>query len=153
MTHSTPDVRRISAWFMEILRNPIEFLKTLKIVAWAEKSIILIVMQNCDSSFQMRLKRSCWCPWKKSYSLSANVFLPSSNRQTDLPKKWPNVFKGNRWLPWQKFFSMFPPQPTFWEDQSWERAFLREWLINRTEFFITRICMSAMAAWLEPTWE
>ena len=51
---------------MEILKNPIEFLKTLKIVGWAEKSIILLVMQTCDSSFQMRLKRSWWCPWKKS---------------------------------------------------------------------------------------
>ena len=57
--------RRISAWLMEILKNPIEFLKTLKIVGWAEKSIILLVMQTCDSSFQMRLKRSWWCPWKK----------------------------------------------------------------------------------------
>ena len=66
MTHSTPGWRRISAWLMEILKNPIEFLKTLKIVGWAEKSIILLVMQTCDSSFQMRLKRSWWCPWKKS---------------------------------------------------------------------------------------
>ena len=32
MTHSTPGWRRISAWLMEILRNPIEFLKTLNIV-------------------------------------------------------------------------------------------------------------------------
>ena len=42
MTHSTPGWRRISAWLMEILKNPIEFLKTLKIVGWAEKSIILL---------------------------------------------------------------------------------------------------------------
>ena len=44
MTHSTPGWRRISAWLMEILKNPIEFLRTLKIVGWAEKSIILLVM-------------------------------------------------------------------------------------------------------------
>ncbi len=62
MTHSKPGWRRISACFMKILRNPIEFLKTLKIVGWAEKSIILLVMQTSDSSFQMRLKRSWWCP-------------------------------------------------------------------------------------------
>ena len=83
MTHSTPGWRRISAWFMEILKNPIEFLKTLKIVGWAEKSIILLVMQTCDSSFQMRLKRSWWCPWKKSLqSVGKRVppFIEPANR-------------------------------------------------------------------------
>ena len=83
MTHSTPGWRRISAWLMEILKKPIEFLKTLKIVGWAEKSIILLVMQTCDSSFQMRLKRSWWCPWKKSLkSVGKRVppFIEPANR-------------------------------------------------------------------------
>ena len=138
---------------MEILKNPIEFLKTLKIVGWAEKSIILLVMQTCDSSFQMRLKRSWWCPWKKSLkSVGKRVppFIEPANR---FAEKMTQRFQGKPLTALTEIFSMFLPQPTFWEDQSWERAVLREWLIRRTEFFTTGRCMSAMAVWLEPTLE
>ena len=68
---------------MEILKNPIEFLKTLKIVDWAEKSIILLVMQTRNCSFQMRLKLSWWCPWKKSLkSVGKRIppFIEPANR-------------------------------------------------------------------------
>ena len=68
---------------MEILKNPIEFLKTLKIVGWAEKSIILLVMQTCDSSFKMKLKRSWCCPWKKilkSVSKRVPPFIEPANQ-------------------------------------------------------------------------
>ena len=144
MTHSTPGWRRISAWLMEILKNPIEFLKTLKIVGWAEKSIILLVMQTCDSSFQMRLKRSWWCPWKKSLkSVGKRVppFIEPANR---FAEKMAQRFQGKPLTALTEIFFNVPTT-TFWEDQSWERAVLKECLIRRTEFFTTGTCMSAMA--------
>ena len=94
MTHSTPGWRIISAWLMEILRNPIEFLKTLKIVGWAEKSIILLVMQTCDSSFQMRLKRSWWCPWKKSLKSVGKRVPPLIEQANRFAEKMAQRFQG-----------------------------------------------------------
>ena len=51
-------------------------------------------MQTCDSSFQMRLKRSWWCRWKKSLkSVGKRVptFIEPANR---FAKKMAQRFQG-----------------------------------------------------------
>ena len=112
---------------MEILRNPIEFLKTLEIVGWAEKSIILLVMQTSDSFFKMRLKRSWWCPWKKSIkSVGKRVpsFIEPANR---FAEKMAQRFQGKPLTALTEIFFNVPiTADIFWKDQSWESAVLRE---------------------------
>jgi len=51
--------------FLSIFVHPIVFIKTLIPFGWAEKSIILLVMQSLDNKLRLVRKRRWWSPFKK----------------------------------------------------------------------------------------
>ncbi len=94
MTHSLPGWRRIVAWLLEVVLHPLEFLKTLRIFGWAEKSIILLVMQTCDTSFRMRLKRCWWNPLRQSLQSEGKRVPPFIEPANQFAEKMARRFRG-----------------------------------------------------------
>lgn len=79
-------VPRIFRWCGEIVRHPIDFVKTLIPFGWAKKSVILLVMQAVDSSLHLKLKRRWYWPFSKRLSSSLAegdkkipTYLPAAN--------------------------------------------------------------------------
>jgi cholesterol oxidase len=56
------NVPRIVRWLGEIVKHPIDFLRTLSPFGWAKRSVILLVMQTKESSVNLRLGRRWWWP-------------------------------------------------------------------------------------------
>ncbi len=52
-------------FLLTIIRHPLIFIRTLNFSGWAEKSIILLVMQSLDNKLRMVRKRRWWSPFKK----------------------------------------------------------------------------------------
>ncbi|MFO0725830.1 MAG: GMC family oxidoreductase [Myxococcota bacterium] len=58
-------VPRVFRWFGEILKHPIDFLRTLNPFGWARRTVILLVMQTLESSLDLRLARRWWWPFSE----------------------------------------------------------------------------------------
>ena len=52
-------------WLYNILRHPLTFLRTLWPFGWAQRTIILLVMQTLDNSVKVLRKRRWWLPFYK----------------------------------------------------------------------------------------
>ena len=59
-------VPRWLKWLAAIGRNPIAFLRSLWPFGWADKTIILLVMQTLDNSLRAVWKRSWLMPWRRT---------------------------------------------------------------------------------------
>jgi len=53
-------------FIIEVLKHPINFIRSLNPIGFAKKSIILLVMQNLDNSIQVMRKRNWFNPFKKT---------------------------------------------------------------------------------------
>ena len=51
-------------WLGQVLRHPLDFLRIMWPFGWAQKSIILLVMQSLDNSIRVFRKRRWWFPFK-----------------------------------------------------------------------------------------
>ncbi len=52
-------------WLWQILCHPLTFLRTLWPFGWAQRSIILLVMQTLDNSVRVFRRRQWWWPFKR----------------------------------------------------------------------------------------
>jgi cholesterol oxidase len=52
-------------WLWNIIRHPLDFLRTLWPFGWARRSIILLVMQTLDNSVRVFRRRRWWFPFTK----------------------------------------------------------------------------------------
>ena len=60
-------VPRLVRWFGEILKHPIDFLRTLIPFGWAKRTVILLVMQTIESSIELALRRRWWWPFETTF--------------------------------------------------------------------------------------
>ncbi len=70
-------VPRVVRWLGQIVRHPIDFLRSLWPFGWAKRSVILLVMQSLESSLDLRLGRRWWWPFGERLM---------SSRPADQPK-------------------------------------------------------------------
>jgi len=71
-------------YLFNILRHPLQFLRTLDPRGWARRSVILLVMQTEDNKMAFRLKRRWWMPWRRKLSSTVDgraipSYLPAAN--------------------------------------------------------------------------
>ena len=71
-------------FFFNVIRHPLQFLRTLNPRGWARRSVILLAMQTEDNQMAFRLKRRWLVPWK--FKLSSTLdgraipsYLPAAN--------------------------------------------------------------------------
>jgi cholesterol oxidase len=57
--------RRMARFFAQMLRHPLDFLRTLVPWGWAKRTIILLVMQPIDNHLRVKLARPWWWPFKQ----------------------------------------------------------------------------------------
>lgn len=66
-TEVTPKAwQRPFRWLGQVLRHPLDFLRIMWPFGWAQKSIILLVMQSLDNSIRVFRKRRWWFPFKRT---------------------------------------------------------------------------------------
>jgi cholesterol oxidase len=53
-------------WLTTCLRHPLDFLRSLWPLGWAERSTILLVMQTCDNALTVERRRRWWWPSSRS---------------------------------------------------------------------------------------
>jgi len=54
---------RAVKWMGQVVRHPIDFLRTLNPFGWARRSVILLVMQVLESSLDIKLGKRWWWPF------------------------------------------------------------------------------------------
>lgn len=59
-------VPRFIRWIGEVLKHPIDFVRTLIPFGWAKRTLILLVMQTEESSINLRAERRWFAPFSKS---------------------------------------------------------------------------------------
>ena len=57
LTDGGPGMPRLLRYLHNILRHPVLFLRSLSVYKWAERSVILLVMQSYDNSIQVSRKK------------------------------------------------------------------------------------------------
>jgi cholesterol oxidase len=58
-------LRRLARFVGQVLRHPIDFLRTQKPWGWAKHTTILLVMQSVDNHLRVRLARAWWWPFRQ----------------------------------------------------------------------------------------
>jgi cholesterol oxidase len=58
-------LRRFARFIGQVLRHPLDFLRTQVPWGWATRTIILLVMQPLDNHLRVRLARPWWWPFKQ----------------------------------------------------------------------------------------
>ena len=58
-------VPRVLRWLGEIVKHPLDFLRSLNPFGWARRSVILLVMQTLESSLNLSLGRRWWWPFSE----------------------------------------------------------------------------------------
>lgn len=66
------------------LRHPLWFLRTLSLLGWGRKTIVLLVMQTLDNHITIRLKRCWWALFRKVLASSTDgdaipTYIPEAN--------------------------------------------------------------------------
>ena len=54
-------------WLGTCLRHPLDLLRTLWPFGWAQRTIILLVMQTLDNHMRVRLQRRWWWPFGRKH--------------------------------------------------------------------------------------
>lgn len=75
---------RLGRTLGEVLRHPIDFLETHILADWAQRSTILLVMQNVDNRVKMRLGRSFFTLFRRNL-----VSQPENEFAKRIPSKLP----------------------------------------------------------------
>ena len=86
LTDGGGSVPRALRWVATCLRHPVDFMRTLWPLGWAQRSLILLVMQSVPGHMRIRLRRAWW--WPFSLSLTSNsessakvpTYIPSANQ-------------------------------------------------------------------------
>jgi cholesterol oxidase len=76
---------RVLHWMGNCLRHPIDFARSLWPMGWAQRSIILLVMQTVQSHMSVRMVRAWWWPFTKVLSTDASEsevprYIPAANK-------------------------------------------------------------------------
>jgi cholesterol oxidase len=58
-------IPRVVRWLLEILKHPIDFVRTLNPFGWAKRTVILLVMQTVESSLDLTLRGRWWWPFTR----------------------------------------------------------------------------------------
>jgi cholesterol oxidase len=56
--------QRLRRFLGQIVRHPLDFLRTQRPWGWAKRTVILLVMQSIDNHLRVRLRRSWWWPFR-----------------------------------------------------------------------------------------
>jgi cholesterol oxidase len=79
-------LRRMGRFVLQVLRHPLDFLRTQKPGGWAKNTVILLVMQALDNHLRVRLARPWWWPFHQRLvsELPAGqarppTFIPAAN--------------------------------------------------------------------------
>jgi cholesterol oxidase len=78
-------VPRPLRWLGEVLRHPIDFLRTLWPFGWAKRSVILLVMQTLENSISLKLGRRWWWPFGR------RIVSTRTNDQAKIPTYIPQA--------------------------------------------------------------
>jgi cholesterol oxidase len=84
-----------------ILRHPLLFLKTLNPKGWAQRSIILLVMQTLDNRIEFVWKRRWLLPWlfklgSRIHGRTAPTYIPAANAAgRGLARRMPGLAKNS----------------------------------------------------------
>lgn len=65
LTDGGPGLPRPLKHVLNILRHPLDWLRTLNPFGWAQRTIILLVMQTVDNYMRLRLRRRWWWPFSR----------------------------------------------------------------------------------------
>lgn len=57
--------RRLAATIWEVLRHPLDFLRSMVFPGWAERTTVLLVMQTEDNYMHVQTGRNLWTFWRK----------------------------------------------------------------------------------------
>jgi len=57
--------RRLARFLGEIVRHPLDFLRTQVPWGWAKRTVILLVMQSVDNHLRVKLERPWWWPFSQ----------------------------------------------------------------------------------------
>ncbi len=66
------------------LRHPLWFLRTLSLLGWGRRSVVLLVMQTLDNHITLKLKRCWWALFRRALASSADsdaipTYIPEAN--------------------------------------------------------------------------
>jgi len=65
LTDGGRGVPRALRWLANIARRPVDFLRTLWPLGWAQRTVILLVMQTLDNSMRLVWTRKWWWPFDR----------------------------------------------------------------------------------------
>ena len=88
-------------YLYNILRHPLLFLKTLNPRGWAQRSIILLVMQTLDNKIEFIWKRRWLLPWlfklgSRIHGRTAPAYIPAANAAgRGLARRMPGLAKNS----------------------------------------------------------
>jgi cholesterol oxidase len=68
LTDGGSSVPRAVRWIGQCLRHPLDFLRSLNPVGWAQRTLILLVMQTVDNNINLHLKRRWFFPFVRGVS-------------------------------------------------------------------------------------
>lgn len=83
LTNGKAGLSRIFSWLGVVIRHPIDFLRMLLPFGFAQKTLILLVMQSLDYSIKLRLQRSWWFPWRRKLQTVGRripTYIPQANQ-------------------------------------------------------------------------
>jgi cholesterol oxidase len=91
--------QRHKQWWITVLRNPHYLYRILNVRKWSERTVIVLVMQNVDSSISVRGKRSIF-GWKLTSSNDSEhpnaTYIPAANEVVRrIAKKRGGIAGGN----------------------------------------------------------
>lgn len=72
-------------WLGNVVRHPLQFLRSVVPFGWAKRTAILLVMQPVDNHLRYTLRRRWWWPWSKKLDSSpgagepAPTYIPVAN--------------------------------------------------------------------------
>ena len=98
MVDGGPGLPRGLRWCGRVLRQPLDFLRSLSPKGWAQKTVILLVMQALDSSLSISFRRTFLWPLGKrlvsstSDSKKIPSYIPAANNFARLVAKLQNGF-------------------------------------------------------------
>jgi len=75
--------RRLLRYVGQVVRHPLDFLRTQRPWGWAKRTVILLVMQAVDNHLRVRLQRSWW--WPFSQRLVSELPAGQSSPPTYIP--------------------------------------------------------------------
>ncbi len=85
LTDGGPGLPRPLRWLLSCLRHPLDFLRTLWPFGWAQRTVILLVMQTLQNHMRMRLSRRWLFPFLKKLTTENDdaqknpTYIPAAN--------------------------------------------------------------------------